>query len=399
MQFLIIYLLNKFLFILIIMSTTFIDITSSSYSNLNQFTVVTTSSILLGPSAPNTTTIGPNAYGSVIAPAGNFSGIQITPTTQTNTELGALITAIQSNPTTSSIFGSFSDVTYTPGTYVSIDTSGINYDGTEAPFTITLDANDDPSGQFFFISTGNILFTNVTNIILQHGASTNNIFWLAADSITFSGTPTQIPGIFISGQGGSPLLSSMSLPNNSNIYGYLYAKTGPITFQGGDSVVDSTNTILCYAKGTLILTKTGLVPIENIKVGDNIITKGKIHNNADFVQSADVKIEPVTWISNFKVGLLDSTSRPICIKKNAFGENTPFQDLYVSPGHRLLLNNKMVLVSSIVNGTTIYQDNDCNVAEYYHLECEYHSAIFANGVLAETYLEMNNLKNKFDKAQ
>jgi hypothetical protein len=93
------------------------------------------------------------------------------------------------------------------------------------------------------------------------------------------------------------------------------------------------------------------------------------------------------------VGLLDSTSRPICIKKNAFGENTPFQDLYVSPGHRLLLNNEMVIVSRIINGTTIYQDNDCEDVEYYHLECEEHSAIFANGVLAETYFDMYNFKH------
>jgi hypothetical protein len=382
------------------MTTTFIDITSSSYSNLNQFAVVSTISILSGPYTPNVTTISTTkSYGSHFAPDGNFSGTLTYPTEQTITELGALITAIQSNPTTQTITGSTGgNATYTPGKYASNNEFGINgdifFNGTSTPVTIVLDAQNDPSGQFFFVSSGNIRFTEVFNITLQNGASTNNIFWLAAEPIIFAGTPIQIPGIFISGEGINPYIS---LPNNSNIYGYVYS-TGVITFQGGNSTVDPTNTILCYAKGTLILTKIGLVPIENIKVGDNIITKGKIHNNADFVQSADVQIEPVTWISNFKVGLLDSTSRPICIKKNAFGENTPFQDLYVSPGHRLLLNNKMVLVSSIVNGTTIYQDNDCNDAEYYHLECEYHSAIFANGVLAETYLEMNNLKNRFDKA-
>ena len=42
----------------------------------------------------------------------------------------------------------------------------------------------------------------------------------------------------------------------------------------------------------------------------------------------------------------------------------------------------MVLAKNIVNGTTIYQDKKCNKVEYYHLECEYHSAIFANGVLS-----------------
>jgi hypothetical protein len=43
------------------------------------------------------------------------------------------------------------------------------------------------------------------------------------------------------------------------------------------------------------------------------------------------------------------------MKKNALG-NFPFEDLYVSPGHRIILDNKMMLVKDMVNGTTIYQD-------------------------------------------
>ena len=50
----------------------------------------------------------------------------------------------------------------------------------------------------------------------------------------------------------------------------------------------------------------------------------------------------------------------------------------------------MVLSSHLINGETIYQDNECESVEYYHLECDIHSAIYANGVLAETYLEWGN---------
>ena len=77
-------------------------------------------------------------------------------------------------------------------------------------------------------------------------------------------------------------------------------------------------------------------------------------------------------------------------KKDALGKNYPFQDLYISPNHSLLLNGKMVLAKNIVNGETIYQDKECENLEYYHLECEQHSAIFANGVLSESYLDVNN---------
>ena len=51
----------------------------------------------------------------------------------------------------------------------------------------------------------------------------------------------------------------------------------------------------------------------------------------------------------------------------------------------------MVPARHLVNGTTIYQDTECTeVVEYYHIECKEHYAIFANGVLAESYFDDNN---------
>ena len=101
------------------------------------------------------------------------------------------------------------------------------------------------------------------------------------------------------------------------------------------------------------------------------------------------------WFNNYInilfAKILNSKSRPICITKNAFGEECPFVDLYVSPAHCLLINDKKVPSSNLINGITIYQDNDCETVEYYHLECDRHSAIYANGVLAETYLEYHSL--------
>ena len=149
------------------------------------------------------------------------------------------------------------------------------------------------------------------------------------------------------------------------------------------------SSIICYVKGSLILTKHGFVPIETMKAGINIITNGQIYNN-EFIKNNDLKIDVVLWISKFKITQLNSNTRPICIKKNALGENKPFKNLYVSPNHSLLINNKMVTAKKLVNGTTIYQDMECDEVEYYHLECEQHSAIFANGILSESYLEVNN---------
>jgi hypothetical protein len=39
---------------------------------------------------------------------------------------------------------------------------------------------------------------------------------------------------------------------------------------------------------------------------------------------------------------------------------------------------------------TIFKSKWLFEVEYYHIECETHSAIFANGILAESYLDTNN---------
>jgi hypothetical protein len=50
----------------------------------------------------------------------------------------------------------------------------------------------------------------------------------------------------------------------------------------------------------------------------------------------------------------------------------------------------MVLAKNLVNEDTIYQDMECEDVEYYHLECENHSTVIANGIVSESYLNMDN---------
>jgi hypothetical protein len=142
----------------------------------------------------------------------------------------------------------------------------------------------------------------------------------------------------------------------------------------------------------MILTDRGIVPVEELQVGDNVVTKGNIYDYSCIIKNTGVRLEPVIWIGTFKVKAneLNTKSRPICIQKDALYENFPFQDLYVSPEHSLLIENRMIVASSIMNGETIYQDEECTEVEYYHVECRDHCAIYANGILAESYFEANN---------
>lgn len=363
------------------------NITDPAYTTLNTYAVLAATAI----TSPGLTVIENGFYG--ISPAtpssitGNYVGTlnNTTPGTaqsQLTTLIGDINT-YTSTLTSVSLGTIAAPITLIPNTNYNSG-SAITFQG----IPITLDGQNQPNPKFFITAGTAITFNNIPSINLINGASTCNVFWLAGSAISFSGTmPPIIPGILIAG-------TSISFAASAQIAGRTYAKAA-VTFLGNTGVdaictTDPIPIIVCYLKGTLILTKEGFVPIEDIKAGQQVVTKGKIYKNKFVKADAEPQFEPVFWVSKFKVVDLNSKSRPICIKKNALGENRPFKDLYVSPGHSLLLNGRMVLAKNIVNGKTIYQDKECDNIEYYHLECERHSAIFANGVLSESYLDVNN---------
>jgi hypothetical protein len=212
---------------------------------------------------------------------------------------------------------------------------------------------------------------------------------VAGSAITFSGTPT-VFGTLLAG-------TTITFTGTTSISGHVYAQTASATFTGGATLLDATlctggngENVVCYAKGTLILTKNGFVPIEYLKAGHQIVSKGEIYKNKFINTNDKYQLKPIVWVSKFKVNNMSSKTKPICIKKNTFGNNTPVVDLFVSPQHSLLIDGKMILAKNMINEETIFQDNDCETVEYYHIELETHSAIIANGVLSESYLDVNN---------
>lgn len=287
---------------------------------------------------------------------------------------------------------------------------GFDYTGagiTYATANITFDGLNNVNPQFFITDLGSGFTFTDTTFVFINGALPCNIFWLADNGATgaFSSTRSSVPGIIITSAGFTAVNSNPGVPVSGpamNLIGHIFSKGAASFTSGGGplslTIDTATCPIVCYAKGTLILTKQGYIPIENIKAGHKVVTKGRIYENKFVNKNAPLKVEPVMWISKFNVVNLNSKSRPICIKKDALGKNYPFKDLFVSPGHRLLLNGEMVLAKNLVNETTIYQDTECDQVEYYHLECENHSAIIANNVLSESYLEFGNTRNIFENS-
>jgi Hint domain len=157
--------------------------------------------------------------------------------------------------------------------------------------------------------------------------------------------------------------------------------------EGGTEITDT----LCYLRGTRILTTTGEVPVEDIHIGDSLVSRFGA-------------IRPVKWIGRQSYDLRfvrdNKAKLPVCIQAGALGEKMPARDLFVSPGHSILLDGTLVLASKLVNGLTITQAADEAPAriEYFQIEFDAHDCVIAEGIWSETYADAPGMRAQFHNA-
>ena len=149
-----------------------------------------------------------------------------------------------------------------------------------------------------------------------------------------------------------------------------------------------TELIACFARGTLIETPDGEVPVEGLKIGDPVVTLSGA-------------AKPIRWIGRraydgrFIAG--KSGVLPIRIAVDALADGVPARDLYLSPEHSLYIDAVLVQAKHLVNGATIVQQERVERVEYFHIELAGHDIIFADGAATETFVDCDN-RNMFANA-
>jgi len=144
----------------------------------------------------------------------------------------------------------------------------------------------------------------------------------------------------------------------------------------------------CFLKGTQILTLQGERLIEDLRIGELIMTV-----------SGEAK--PIKWIGRMRFDRGDQASWddaaiPVKIARGAFNGDLPHSDLYVSNAHRFFINGLLIPAGDLINGSSIARSKSTSdVFEYLHIELESHDVILANGAPAET-LDGNAGRIDFD---
>ncbi|MFC3613486.1 Hint domain-containing protein [Lutimaribacter marinistellae] len=158
---------------------------------------------------------------------------------------------------------------------------------------------------------------------------------------------------------------------------------------GGNSDTDTVNInlLICVARGTRVETTNGPVAVEDLSVGDLVVT---LHGD----------VEPVRWIGSRKLGAAelaaDPSKRPIRFARGSLGPNVPRRPLRVSPQHRMFLEDwraqlmfgeERVLLpaKSLVNDKTIRRVDSAKEVEYFHILFDTHQIILTEGAPTESF--------------
>ncbi|WP_162922320.1 Hint domain-containing protein [Asaia bogorensis] len=143
----------------------------------------------------------------------------------------------------------------------------------------------------------------------------------------------------------------------------------------------------CFLKGTLIRTDCGEIPVEDLAVGDRVaaLVDGKTEFR-EIVWMGHRSTIVRTWLED------DEAGYPVRILRNALGENVPSKDLLVTPEHAMYLDGAFVPARMLVNGRSIYYDHSITHFDYYHVETDAHSIIWADNAPSESYLDTGDRK-------
>jgi Hint domain len=190
--------------------------------------------------------------------------------------------------------------------------------------------------------------------------------------------------VFAAGTGGNPGTLTLSNGTDPSLELKVDGDYSADSFVATPGTTDTLVTLVpCYCAGTLIATARGDKPVEDLKVGDAVMTMAGL-------------ARPIRWIGRrsyagrFIRGNKDIL--PVCIKAGALADNVPRRDPWISPHHAMYFKDRrpegvLTEAKDLVNGVSIVQAERVEKVEYFHVELDTHDVIIAEGALSESYID------------
>ena len=264
------------------------------------------------------------------------------------------------------------------------------------------------TGTYFAYDIYSRLPSDITKQLISQGASGNTEF--------LSSTGTSTLG-FGGGTWGTPITNGYlinSITVNSISYSNIWlTNTNQVPPQVSETpyylnvfvsspwIAHTSNTdtsgffvLVCYKKGTRILTNDGYVLIEELKINDIIPIFGDIKKYHCVTMYDESKNATIEWIGKCTIYNIKEKDYPICIKKNGISENVPENDLFVSQSHLIKYGEGFFKAIKLLKrlDENAFIDRQYDTLEYYHIATNGHHVIKCENVFSETLGDIGKRK-------
>lgn len=150
---------------------------------------------------------------------------------------------------------------------------------------------------------------------------------------------------------------------------------------------DHSTMIMCFARGTVIETDQGFRLIEELRVGDLVLTR-------------DRGLQPIRWLDSRVLSKAQLQAkpefRPVRLQAGSLGQGLPKWDLTVSRHHRMLIRSKiadrmfgrnevLIAAKDLCSITGIDVPDEAEQVEYFHMMFDQHEIVIANGAESESF--------------
>jgi Hint domain-containing protein/hemolysin type calcium-binding protein len=236
--------------------------------------------------------------------------------------------------------------------------------------------NDEDGGDIMFGGQGDDTFVNVGQGELIAGGEDDD--GADIDTLDLTGAADAV------NPGGSLTVTLDDTNPENGVVTFFDAfgdETGTTVFSEIENII-----VPCFTPGTLIATPKGERRVEDLQVGDRVITRDNGIQEIRWVGSRDLKGTDLKRASHLN---------PVRIAKGALSNGLPERDMLVSPNHRVLVasdktalyfeDREVLVAAKHLTGLDGVETVEVPWVTYIHFMFDQHEVILSDGAWSESF--------------